>query len=206
MTDTIIYFIRHGLVENPQNTFYGRLPRYKLSQTGQKQVQAILPYFIGKTISRIFSSPLLRTRQTAGIIRSVLPGAEFTTTELLNEVKSPYDGVPLHVLDQKNWDIYTGIPRSYEKPADIFARAIKFCNRTIRQHHGESVIAVTHADVIIFLTLWVAGYDANFESKSRIERKEIEIPFPAPASISRFSWGEHQTKPGYEYFAAGLDE
>ncbi len=202
-SETTIFFIRHGEVYNPDNIFYGRLPRFSLSETGYLQVKSTIPYFVDKNISRIYSSPLLRAKKTADIIRYGINKPNIYINTLLNEVYSPYDGHPISNLEAKHWDIYSKIDPEYEQPQDILTRVLKFSRNVIKRYPAEEIIAVTHADVIVFLTLWIHGYEAKYQNKALIEKKQIEIPFPANASITKTTWSSAHVPPLYEYISPG---
>jgi len=63
---TAISFVRHGEVYNPDNIFYGRLSGFRLSDNGNYQAVQAAETLNGSQLAAIFSSPLLRARQTAG--------------------------------------------------------------------------------------------------------------------------------------------
>ena len=67
-----IYLLRHGEVHNPDKILYGRLPRYKLSKEGIQAIKKVGQKLKNKKINHIYTSPLLRARQTAGIIGDIL--------------------------------------------------------------------------------------------------------------------------------------
>ncbi|HUM36859.1 MAG TPA: histidine phosphatase family protein, partial [Anaerolineae bacterium] len=62
---TRLLFIRHGLVHNPDNLIYGRLPGFELSELGHRQAQAAAAALRATPLAALFSSPQLRARQTA---------------------------------------------------------------------------------------------------------------------------------------------
>lgn len=200
MAETTIYFVRHGLVENPAGIFYGRLPRYRLSTAGIAQVRALEPFFHNKPVVRIYTSPLLRTRQTGQILSATKKNAPISTSSLLVEVKTPYDGQPLSAMEAIHWDLYSGTPPPYEQPEDILARGVNFIEHVWSNFTGKQVIAVTHADLIVFLSLWSKGYEVSYRNKARLEKKELELVFPQPASVTTFSLPENGSRPDYAYF------
>ena len=196
---TTIYFVRHGSVHNPREVFYGRLPRFKLSAEGRRQAQAAAHFFEGKPIRAVITSPLLRARQTAQVIAAALGHTTVTVSTYLNELRSPFEGLPTREMDARNWDLYTGTPAPNEQPGDVFNRTLKFIRKARSAYPGQQIIAVTHADVIVFLSLWANGYAVNFKNKSLIEHKQIAIQFPAPASVTALSWDD-KDMPVFEYF------
>jgi broad specificity phosphatase PhoE len=89
---TSISFVRHGLVHNPQQILYGRLPRFRLSAEGQRQAQAAADYLRARPFAALFSSPMLRARQTANIILTTQRGLPLRISTYLNEVYVGYQG------------------------------------------------------------------------------------------------------------------
>ena len=67
---TKISLIRHGLVHNPAEVYYGRLPGFGLAELGRAQAAAAGDYLAGAGIVAVYHSPMLRAFQTAEIVRS----------------------------------------------------------------------------------------------------------------------------------------
>ncbi|MCH9277247.1 histidine phosphatase family protein, partial [Bifidobacterium amazonense] len=76
MPATTIHFVRHGKVYNPGHLLYERLPGFHLSDRGRRMAEATARYLASNpqtnTISAVYSSPLERTRETAGAIIDAL--------------------------------------------------------------------------------------------------------------------------------------
>ena len=68
MPQTDILFIRHAEVMNPDNVFYARLARFKLSEQGLKDAEAAAAALAEEPLAAIYTSPMLRAKQTARII------------------------------------------------------------------------------------------------------------------------------------------
>ena len=203
---TTIVFIRHGQVENPHGVIYGRLPHFGLSALGRRQAaaaaQALALSARAVTGDRpiqldpprtIYSSPMLRARQTARMIAAQFPELKVHISRVINEVYSPYEGGPVALVERSHWQVYEGIPASYEQPMDVLARALKFIAAVLRKYPGECVLAVSHGDLIYFLTLWAMG--------QALTGKKEQTFYPAPASLSSFIFeGEGTAKPEYQYY------
>jgi broad specificity phosphatase PhoE len=200
MSATTIYFVRHGSVENPHNIFYGTLPSFGLSVEGLLQARALQSFFSDKPVSRIISSQLLRARQTAREIAKFFNSIPISTSSYLYESKTPFDGHPISDMEERHWDIYSGTQPPYEQPGDVFSRAVKFVRKTVRENPEKQIIAVTHADLIVFLSLWAHGCEVSYHNKFLIERKKIDIPFPANASVSTFTFQEDKPLPDFSYY------
>jgi broad specificity phosphatase PhoE len=67
MPATRIHLVRHGEVDNPNGVLYGRLPNFALSALGRQMAEATAAELCGSghNITRLISSPLLRTLQSA---------------------------------------------------------------------------------------------------------------------------------------------
>ena len=105
MPATTIHFVRHGKVENPGHLLYERLPGFHLSDVGVRMAQATAHYIAVSpqlnTVSAVYSSPLERTRETAGEILESLNSVrglrgeeplELQTDERLIEARNEFRG------------------------------------------------------------------------------------------------------------------
>ncbi len=89
---TNIYLVRHGEVYNPKQIVYGRLPRFGLSEKGRVEIEKTAEFLSDKKIEAIYSSPLLRARQTAGIIQMRLKLPKIMLLKNLLEAKTSLEG------------------------------------------------------------------------------------------------------------------
>lgn len=86
-------FLRHGEVQNEKNVFYANLPGFYLSNDGRTQAKnAGIKIKEQFDIKNIISSPLLRARQTAEIVNSVLK-INITTSYNIIEWAGPSDWI-----------------------------------------------------------------------------------------------------------------
>lgn len=185
MRRTVIHLVRHGKVHNPRKIFYGRLPRFRLSQDGREQARAAGRYLAGMPVQAVFSSPMLRARQTAREILTFFPTLKLHRSILLNEVCTVYEGLPSDQVDRRNeGDIYTGAAECYEQPVDVFERVARFLGRAQSRFAGRHVAAVTHGDVITFTVLWALGREVAPRNKSRLRQAGYAADYPAHASIT----------------------
>lgn len=173
---TVIHFVRHGKVHNPQQILYGRRPRFRLSSTGRFQAEKAAACLGGYQIAAVYSSPLLRARQTALPIASTA-GVKLHISGLLNEVMTPYEGWPLAEF-LKLQDIYSDIPDEYEQPHDLIERALRFVKRICYQYPNRHVVAVTHGDIILTVRMWAEQKPLTRQHRMR------QNHYPAPGSIT----------------------
>jgi broad specificity phosphatase PhoE len=184
---TIIYLIRHGEVHNPQRILYGRLPRFRLTETGRRQARKAGRYLDGR-VDALYSSPLLRARQTAREIQRHLQKPRIRISSLINEVCTAYEGRPGAEVDARDGDVYTGAPACFEQPRDIVERTRRFIRRARRQYPDGRIAAVTHGDVITFMVLWALGMDPSAKNKTRLLKAGFPAAYPAHASITALTY------------------
>ncbi len=190
--ETIVYFVRHGKVDS-KDICYGRLPGFGLSALGFQQACTAAEALKDVRPAAIYSSPMLRARQTAHIIRHFSPNLKIRITHLINETFIPYDGWSLKELEKINWDIFTGTQPPYEQPADLVKRMRAFVDKVRQEHPGQPVIAVSHADPIAWFIKWALGIPLSINERNNL--------FPAEASVSKFVFPENDGgKVIYEQF------
>jgi broad specificity phosphatase PhoE len=187
MSPTVIHMVRHGHVHNPERIFYGRLPRFRLSDSGREQARKAGRHLAARPVQAVFSSPMLRARQTAGEILKFFPTLKLRRSTLLNEVCTVFEGLPSEQVDRRNGgDIYTGADACFEQPVDVFERVVKFCLRMRSRFVGHHIVAVTHGDVITFAALWAMGWEVAPRNKTRLRQAGYPASYPAHASITSF--------------------
>ena len=199
---TIIHLIRHGEVHNPRQILYGRLPRFRLTDNGRLQARVSASRLKISGIDAIYSSPMLRARQTAAEIVGRCGPLKLHISSLLNEVCTSYEGRPGADVDARNGDIYTGVAACFEQPEDVVRRASKFFRRVRANHPGGCTAAVTHGDIVTFMVLWAKGFAPTPKNKTRLLDAGYPESYPAHASITTlvFKTACRQERPEMDYF------
>lgn len=169
MKKTIIYFIRHGEVENPKKILYGRLPGFSISDAGRKKMQEVVGKLGPEKIDFLYTSPLLRARQTAKILGTAF-GLTPRVSILLNEVKLICEGIPLQKYQQKiQARLYDRefIVKGQEAISEISQRMLEFVKRVIKKHKGKIIVAVSHGDPIMILKTAILNLPFTWEYKKK---------------------------------------
>jgi len=188
MSKTTIYLMRHGHVHNPQNILYGRLPGFSLSEMGIGQAQAAGEWLANKPISAIYSSPMERAVQTAGIVAASHETLSPIVDERIVEVSTPHEGRPTAELAAVGWDLYTGNEPPHESPRIVLERVLDFFEHVVAARAGESLVAVAHGDILVFPWLYAQGVEANALLKDRLIEFALPVDYPATASIMTFEF------------------
>jgi broad specificity phosphatase PhoE len=191
-----IYLIRHGEAEhNVDKTVMAHThdSQHSLTELGHKQAQITAEFF--KTIvtpkTVLYSSPYLRTMQTAQAIHSSLPeGIPFYENPLIREweLGNLYDFTDRTPEKKKEFkaagQFYFRFQNG-ESLADVYLRATMFMNTVVerakQQQRYENVVIVTHAAFIhmllTFLLNWPIEDLKNFkpvENASVIKINEVD--------------------------------
>ena len=178
-----IFFVRHGEVHNPDKIFYGRLPRFRLSSTGEEQAAAAAAVLAIEPIAAIFTSPLLRARQTGRIIAQEHPTISVGVSRTIVEIRSSLQGELTAKLDATDWNFYEpALHNDDETIAMIAARIVGFCRMIVRRYPSQAVVAVTHGDIL-------AVARAYFEAWPLVLASLRGDVYPATASILRVTVG-----------------
>ncbi|WP_423800563.1 histidine phosphatase family protein [Neobacillus sp. SAB-20_R2A] len=155
-----IYVIRHGESEHnvDRNVMaHTHDSQHSLTELGHKQAQVTADFMKtnvnGKTV--LYSSPYLRTKQTAQAIHSLLPGeVPFFENPLLREweLGNLYDfnnRTPEAKKEYKAAGQFYFRFQNGESLADVYLRATMFMNTVVdrlkRQQRYDNLVIVTHA-------------------------------------------------------------
>lgn len=148
---TLIYFVRHGEVYNPDKIFYGRLPGFGLTKKGREEIKKTAEDLSNKKIHVIYASPLLRAKQSAQIIRKKLGLEKIYFSKHILEVDSSLQGKPEEYLQAINYEVLANSSNHVigETLEDLEKRIEKFINKIVKKHEGKNIVVVSHGDLIM---------------------------------------------------------
>ena len=118
---TVVHLLRHGEVFNPEKVLYGRLPGYRLSETGEAMALAAAEWLADKDLTRVVSSPLERAQQTAAPIAGKL-ALPIDVDDRLIEAGNAFEGLRVGVGDgtlrspQHWWKLRNPLRPSWGEP------------------------------------------------------------------------------------------
>ncbi len=156
---TTLYFVRHGTYENPKGINPFRLPGFPLANEGVKQAEEDGKYFLDKNIAAIYTSPILRTRQTAKIIGTKI-NLKPRITDLLIEVRTPFQGYDKEYISKVIKNIYQNKlhrEKKGESIKDIQNRVRQFIEKVLGTSKDKNIIVVSHGDPIMFYLMKEVG-------------------------------------------------
>jgi phosphoserine phosphatase len=162
---TEILLIRHGEVNNPKNIEYIRLPGFGLSEIGRKQITNLSLEIKSKNITKIYSSPLERTSETAEILSSYLSENNIKkipiiyNEDLLEANFYKWQGINRNKRDKDELNGYWNDPLKYsallgESLKDVQNRMVSQIKKIARLNKGEVIIIVSHSAPIVAARLY----------------------------------------------------
>jgi broad specificity phosphatase PhoE len=160
---TVVHLLRHGEVYNPQKVLYGRLPGYRLSETGEAMALAAAEWLADKGLTRVVSSPLERAQQTAAPIAGKLD-LPVEVDDRLIEAGNAFEGLRVGVGDgalrspQHWWKLRNPLRPSWGEPyVEIAARMLAAVEAARDAVRGAAVVCVSHQLPIWTLRLHLEG-------------------------------------------------
>jgi broad specificity phosphatase PhoE len=188
----VVYLVRHGEVHNPHGVRYGRLPGYGIAAAGVEQARCAAVWLrenADPPVGSVRSSPLLRARETAAVLRDALtPGEEITTVEALTELRSPFDGLPRKsppgAYLRRLVAAFPAGFSTWERHGDAASRMLAAVRDAARDaaQAGRSVVLVSHQAPI-----WLASLAVEQEvgdGRARVTRWRSGGSMPAYASVT----------------------
>ncbi len=179
MVPTRLYLIRHADVENPNKVLYGHLDGFQLSALGRAQAAALGDRLRTEDLSRIVSSPLARAVETARLINERLarPAVLETDPELREAEFSRYlQGLPYWQVPLRRplWFVHKarrGLVPGDESVDKLGGRILEVIRRLAREHPGETMAVVSHADPIN--AAWIL-LDGRPHNEREMYRKSVD--------------------------------
>jgi broad specificity phosphatase PhoE len=189
---TTVLLVRHADVHNPDHVFYGRLPRFRISELGERQAAFVRDYLADTPIAAFYSSPMLRARLTARVLAAAHPGVPIRRAVELIEVRTGWMGAPNASLPARI--------NLYEPPhgpddetiEQIAARVDRLFRRLARRHAGQTVCCVSHGDPIVVAHALYKGLPLMVDS--------IRLDwYPQKCSVTALRFDEGAASPTVEY-------
>ena len=139
---TVVYLARHGQTPLNESGVLRGLADPSLDETGRHQAQRLGAALGPRGLAAVFSSPLLRARQTAQPVGK-RAGLEVTVDQcLLDRDYGPWTGISREsVTDQ--WGSVDRAPGVEPRPT-VRDRAVRGMTGIVQLHPGHTVVVVSH--------------------------------------------------------------
>lgn len=179
MAATRVYLIRHADVENPHKLLYGHLDGFQLSALGRTQAVALGDRLGTADLRRIVHSPLARAVETAQLIngRLATPAILEADPDLREADFSRYlQGLPYWQIPLRRplWFVHKakrGLLPGDEAVDQLGGRVLAVMRRIAREHPGETMAIVSHADPL--QAAWIL-LDGRPHNEREMYRKAVD--------------------------------
>jgi broad specificity phosphatase PhoE len=150
-----LLLVRHGQDQDNARFLINGRRDTELTEIGKVQASDAAQALRSTAISRAYTSPLTRARQTASIIANMLGIAEPQVDSDLIErdygilTGRPASEIPIHAtrfIESYGFKYVIEAP-GMESYAEVWQRAGSFLQRISTQHGGETVLVVAHNDI-----------------------------------------------------------
>ncbi len=174
-------FLRHGEAESNRLKIASSYPekkKYPLTVKGAREIEELIPWFRTKNVDLLFSSDLLRTKETAQIIAGALEKIVTYDKRLREHNFGVYNGLPTdewHRLFDCESDKYFVKPAGGESLGDVKKRMMDFLHATDKKYEGKTILIISHANPILAASGAYQGYKdeeaARYKSIFKIDGK-----------------------------------
>lgn len=151
---TTLLLVRHALNDWVGERLAGWTPNVHLSEKGQAQAEALAQRLASQTIAAVYTSPLERALETARIIAAPHQ-LEVQIREGVGEVHyGEWTGQSLKELAESDaWRVVQFYPSGMRFPQgeairEMQARVVAELDTLVASHPSESILVVSHSDVI----------------------------------------------------------
>ena len=200
-----LYFVRHGESEaNILRVISNRENAFGLTALGKQQALTLADRLKDITFTAIYSSPIMRARETAEILSRSF-SLQYQITEALRE----YDcGILEDKSDEASWRLHTEIaedwtlhhnhlrgPEGGESYLDIQDRFLPFIEKLKHEclHDDEHILLVAHGGLLqLMLPLILTNVDDHFVRAHGIRHTECVIAELRSDGFLCLQWGEGQ--------------
>src|SRR5262245_60526904 len=173
---TWLYLVRHGATEANERVPYilqGHAIDRALSAVGEDQARALAGFLRQFPIRRVFSSYMVRARQTAEAVASELGVVAEVAGDLQECDVGVWEGLDWETIRQRYPDEHAGfVANPAEVPylggesyGDVLRRARPVIDRILEEYAGQSIAVVAHNVVNRAILADLMGLDLRLAPK-----------------------------------------
>ncbi|HWB50213.1 MAG TPA: histidine phosphatase family protein [Stellaceae bacterium] len=171
---TIFYLLRHGEHNVQGRICAGRMPGVVLSERGRAEAESAARRLAGAGIAAIYASPLERTRETGEIVGRHLSLPVNIHDDLAELDFGEWTGLPFDaVRKDPRWPLWAThrsiscIPGG-ETMRAVQRRVVEAIMEMVEAHPDESVVVVSHGDVIRAALVFALGMPLDLYSRIEV--------------------------------------
>jgi probable phosphoglycerate mutase len=175
---TVFHLLRHG-EPNVFGRINGRLPGVGLSGRGRAEIAAVAARLADEQIAALYASPLQRTQETAEILSERLGLPVGGREEVIEVDFGEWTGLTADdIRKDPRWQLWSNCRSIASIPGgeswrQVQDRAVGALFDLQRVHPGDSVVIVSHGDVIRSALLFALGMPLDFYSRIEVALASI---------------------------------
>jgi probable phosphoglycerate mutase len=157
---TVVHLLRHGQHNLGGGVLAGRMPGVGLSERGRAEIAAVAERLAAEEIAALYSSPLQRTRESTEIVSARL-GLPITFHDDLIELDfGEWTGTTFDAIrTDPRWEPWRTQRSLVSIPGGESMRAVQ---------RDQSVVAVSHGDVIRSILVFALGMPLDFYGRIEV--------------------------------------
>lgn len=176
---TVFHLLRHGEHGLLGKALAGRMPGVGMTEKGRAEIAAVAERLAKEKIAAIYASPLQRTRESAEIVSARL-GLPITFRDDLLELDfgewtgATFDSIRAH----PKWHAWSTQRSLAQIPGGETMRAVQ--HRAVdamvelnERHLGETVVLVSHGDVIRAMLIFALGMPLDFYNRIEVAQGSL---------------------------------
>jgi broad specificity phosphatase PhoE len=175
---TIFHLLRHG--ERQQSpVLVGRQPGIALTERGRADIAAVAERLAAEPIAAIYASPLQRTQETAEIVAARLGVPVAFRDDLLELDFGDWTGATFETIRNHPsfpaWSTQRSLARipGGETMREVQRRAVEAIFEIGEHHPEETVVLVSHGDVIRAALVFALGMPLDFYGRIEVAQGAI---------------------------------
>jgi broad specificity phosphatase PhoE len=175
---TVFHLLRHG-ERAEARVCAGRMPGIGLTERGRAEIAAAAERLADDAVVALYSSPLQRTRESAEILAARLGLAVEFRDDLIELDFGEWTGATFDMIRaDPRWEAWrtqrslAAIPGG-ESMRQVQRRAVEALMEIGERHAEESVVVVSHGDVIRAILVYALGMPLDFLTRIEIGQGSI---------------------------------
>lgn len=148
---TKIGFVRHGVTHwNKESRAQGSSD-IPLHEEGSSEARLLADYMEASDWDIVYSSDLLRAKQTAEILTEKLGTPLYTDTRLRERSGGLVEGTTEEERVQKWGPDWRKLDMGFETPEHVSFRGLSFTEEVVKKHPNQKILIVSHGAFIKYL-------------------------------------------------------
>jgi probable phosphoglycerate mutase len=176
---TVFHLLRHGEHGLLGRVLAGRMPGVGLTERGRAEIAAVAERLAGDKVAALYASPLQRTRESAEIVAARLGlGIEFRD-DVIELDFGEWTGATFEsIRADPRWHAWrtqrslATIPGG-ESMRQVQRRVVEALIEINQRHRDETVVVVSHGDVIRSALLFALGTSLDYYNRIEVGQGSI---------------------------------